>query len=220
MGDFRVRIKDEDHDFRDMNRVRMLAAAAKFVGTRKARAWREGNPVPQFFRKALDVNARVRALTKLDPPNKVVIEREDGKKFVIVKVEAQAKPGEGPDLGCAPMLETMHYLLLEKFPKARSAGRFVCKFVSGTSQVSKHGYQNDPVWHGAAEDFFFESFDQQTAAFNYMIDRHQAGDCEIDMLISHDQFWTPETGKRPYSGVFHSHLHQQVAGGSPCHPSG
>lgn len=85
----------------------------------------------------------------------------------------------------------------EKY-RPRWAGSYVCKHISGSSNLSQHSYGN-------ATDVFFDSFAHQeqvatvAATANALIHAYH--------IISGDRIWTKGSGWSHYGGEWHSHLH-------------
>lgn len=143
--------------------------------------------------------------------------RRDGKEFVVTKVERDVVP----DLGCEPALEKIHHAVFDvKYPgRVRSGGRYFCRFVDGTTVVSRHGYRTDR-WQGAAEDIFVT--DPNTMAFleevaDFIVAETEAGRLDARTVIVNRRRWTP-LGWGPYTGAQHFHVHVDTDGGAPCTP--
>ena len=86
----------------------------------------------------------------------------------------------------------------DHYPKARFAGCYVCKLISGTSTHSQHSYAN-------ADDFFFDSLAQQKEAAN-LVAAH-ADELEMYHIIDLNRTWTKGVGWHSTPGNDHYHLH-------------
>ena len=149
---------------------------------------------------------------------KLIVQRErDNAQLSIREVEREPPT---PDLGCAPALEEIHYGLWEEFKDLRSAGRWLCRFIDGTNDVSRHGYlKPDPKgWKGAAEDIFPPGQDGLEDVARFTISKTKAGVWKAQTVIWLRRIWTPEQGEHAYTGNPHYHDHIDVAGGHACSP--
>ena len=147
---------------------------------------------------------------------KLICQREhDREQLSIRELEAEVPH---PDLGCAPELERIHFAVWDEFNDVRSGGRFLCRFIDGTSTVSKHGYLTDE-WRGAAEDIFREGdMDDLIAVANFIVVSTTADHLKASRVIVDDRIWDPDSGWHPYGGNRHFHCHVEVEGGHACSP--
>lgn len=146
---------------------------------------------------------------------KLIVQRKNDELQLSIR-EVEREPPT-PDLGNAPALEEIHWGLWEHFDDLRSAGRWLCRFVDGTTSVSKHGYLSNK-WQGAAEDIFPDNQQGLTDVAHFTISKTKAGVWKAATVIWLTRIWTPGGGERAYSGNPHFHNHIDVAGGHACSP--
>jgi hypothetical protein len=170
------------------------------------------------WRREKDAIERLRTrMSRMGVGPKLIVQRQrDMGQLSIREVER-----ESVGLGCAPALEQIHYGLWEQFKgQLRSAGRWLCRNVDGSSTVSRHGYfKPDPNgWHGAAEDIFPEDEAGLAEVAHFTIDKTKAGVWRAQTVIWLRRIWTPGQGEHEYTGTAHYHDHIDVLGGQACSP--
>ena len=237
-AEYRVeRWPDPGDDFLEkiLGRTAMLWRVARFTlrrGKVRLRRRLEGEPSSEWgpWLSRLEALTRVsRQTAAADIGDRLFVQREsDERQLRIWKVAAKepATP-EPPDLGCAPALEAIHWSVWVKFgaERVRSGGRWLCRFVSGSSSVSRHGYKRDkaPSWKGAAEDIFgvgdLNTMDGLRRIAEHIVNETIAGRLKARTVIWGDRVWTKALGWQHYGGVFHRHVHVDVEGGEACRPA-
>jgi hypothetical protein len=147
---------------------------------------------------------------------KLIVQREFDRDELSIR-EVEAEP-TGPDLGCAPELERIHYACWDEFSDLRSGGRYVCRFIDGTSSVSRHGYITN-AWKGAAEDIFVtvpNTIAHLIEVAQFIVTGTLAGSLHADHVIVGNRIWTVGSGWTGYGGAYHAHVHVDVDGGWVC----
>jgi hypothetical protein len=108
------------------------------------------------WRRERDGVARVLEIVdRSEVGHKLVVQRESDREQLSVR---QVETLFVPDLGAHPMIELLSAELVEEFSMnvLRDGGLYVCRYIDGTTTVSKHGYvrKTKPRWKGAARDWF------------------------------------------------------------------
>lgn len=152
-------------------------------------------------------------------PKLIIQRRGDGEQLSIREVEVEPPR---PDLGCNPLTEDVHYALREEFgdDALRSGGRYLCRFVDGSTTVSKHGFRTRK-WKGTAEDEFVTSggMPMLLGVADFVVRQAKSGILVVQTVIVERIIRTaPDFEPRPYPGKPHYHLHHDEPGGSPCSP--
>lgn len=211
---------------RTSNRLAMLRRTRGFVfefADRPKRRSRLREIGEDFgpWRSPGDLMERVeRRTAEMGVGPKLIIQREHDMEQLSIR-ELEVEP-TSPDLGCHPDIEAIHYAVWAEFAgQVRSGGRFVCRYIDGTLNVSRHGYLGNvppPPWRGAAEDIFVTigGMTNLKRVANFIVARTIAGDLKADHVIVDRRIWTAGSGWGPYGGNRHFHVHVDVAGGRPC----
>jgi hypothetical protein len=144
-------------------------------------------------------------------PKLIVQRKSDREQLSIREVEAVV-----PDLNAAPELEKIHGAVWSNFD-VRSGGLYLCRFIDGTSTVSKHGYLS-ATWKGAAEDIFVinGTMNDLVQVGEFIVSGTKKDILEAATVIVDDKIWTPSQGWHRYLGSRHYHVHTDVAGGHAC----
>jgi hypothetical protein len=218
MAEFIVFKKGNKVPVQSIERSTMLERAKLFLSkdTEGSANYRH-RPVQNKYRPTDVVYRRVQNLTRaMEIGWGVQVHRPDGEYLVIIKTEPFSQV---PDLGCHPEIEKAHAFLWDKYGegKLRSAGRWYCRFVSGTTTVSKHGYYSDnPNWLGAAEDIFGEGTMNNMAGLyeiqEFLVRLCNQGKLDLATVIAGDRIWKKGQGYSKYTGVFHTHVHIDAEG--------
>lgn len=129
-------------------------------------------------------------------------------------------PVKAPDV--APWLQLVYTWGFGTFKNASNLGNWLCRFIANTSDVSRHGYKDDPVWYGAAQDFGANTEQELIIIAKQFIawatDHKHPLYQKIGTVIWTDQIWTPSEGIHHYSGIYHHHVHVDVPQGYACQP--
>lgn len=166
---------------------------------------------------------RVRALLKSKPQGTsiwMVAYRGTGERVATVSFR-KVLLSTTPDLGAHPEIEKIAGSVWSKFGanQVRSGGLYVCRYISGTRNVSRHGYRG-PDWKGAALDIFVENPDSMAHLWqvaNWIVAETRAGRLNADTVICGNMIWSRYNNQwRSYGGVYHTHVHVDVPGGWPC----
>jgi len=153
---------------------------------------------------------------------KLVVQRENDRAQLSIR-EVSAEPLI-PDLGCNPHIELSHAITYAEFGDLRSGGIWLCRFIDGTHDVSKHGYLDDDppeVWKGAAEDTFVKTggMEHLEEVARFKVAKAKAGILTLDNVIVNRTIWSaPGFDPRPYGGDQHFHCHEDAPGGHACTP--
>ena len=131
-----------------------------------------------------------------------------------------------PDLGANPHIEEAHAVIYDEFGPAmlRSGGLWLCRFIDGTHDVSRHGFLDDdpPItWKGAAEDLFVTSggMTQLKKVTRFTVDRAKSGVLTLsNIIVDRTIYSSPSFVARSYGGDQHFHQHHDAPGGHPCTP--
>lgn len=213
---------------RTLRRKRMLARVAIFTVGAKRLRFRdrpEGEPRSEWgpwIKRLAGLKMIAARTAKGEAGDRFFVERKsDRLQLRIWKIEGK-ETEPVPDLGCAPELEKIHHWLFTTYgTRIRSGGRGFCRFVSGTSTVSRHGYKTRE-WFGAAEDIFVVSpntmeFLEEVA--DALVAEARKGNLHPREVIVNRRKWRSSTDKWEfYSGDRHFHIHGDVPGGEPCEP--
>jgi hypothetical protein len=213
---------------RTSNRSSMLGRTRRFVTLhaderRRRSRIREAGGEFGPWKSPNEIMGQVRHRTaEMGVGPKLIIQREHDREQLSIR-ELESEP-TGPDLGCHPDIETIHYAVWDRFAgEVRSAGRFVCRFIDQTLVVSRHGYLGNvppPPWRGAAEDIFVTTggMPKVIEVARFIIAQTIGGNLDAHHVIFDDRIWTAGSGERPYGGNRHYHCHADVKGGRPCNP--
>ena len=224
MAEYIVFKKGNKVPVQSVERSTMLARAKLFLSKDvEGSANYRHRPAQTKYRPIDVVYRRVQNLTRAAQLGwGVQVHRPDGEYLVIIKTEPVTSV---PDLGCHPEIEKAHALLWQKYgeDKLRSAGRWYCRYVDGTTTVSRHGYFSDnPNWLGAAEDIFGEGNMNNMAALydiqEFLVRKCNEGEIDLYTVIAGDRRWRKGEGYTKYTGVFHTHVHYDAEGGKACKP--
>jgi hypothetical protein len=155
---------------------------------------------------------------------KLIVQRESDREQLSIR-EVAVGPAI-PELGASPFIEQAHAVIYDEFgPQLlRSAGIWLCRYVDGTTTVSKHGYLDDippETWRGAAEDLFVTSggMTQLKKVARFTVDRAKSKAITLStVIVDHSIFTAPDFVERPYGGDPHYHQHHDAPGGHPCSP--
>jgi len=198
-----------------MLRVRRFMARAGNQQSRIREAGGDFGP----WKKNIEIQRIVRKRTS-NRGTKLIVQRQaDTQQLSIRAIEPEPPIA---DLGCHPEVERIHASVWNQFRgNVRSGGIYVCRFIDGTSTVSKHGYRGStppPPWRGAAEDIFIKSggMTELERVADYIVAETQAGRLSAATVIVNRRIWTRDGGWRAYTGVTHYHIHVDVDGGQPC----
>jgi hypothetical protein len=147
---------------------------------------------------------------------KLIVQRDSDRKQLSIR-EVDVGPAI-PDLGAHPDVEKVHAAVWNKFD-VRTGGLYLCRFIDGTNQVSKHGYVSDN-WKGAAEDIFVLSggMTELEEVAEFIVRGAKANEWQSSTVIVNRRIWTPSAGWHPYSGAQHFHVHHDCPGGHACTP--
>lgn len=149
---------------------------------------------------------------------KLIVQRQDDLEQLSIR-EVTAVP----DLGAHPGVEQMHADVFDRFD-VRSGGLWLCRFVDGTTTVSKHGFVGVELgqnWKGAAEDIFVNSGGMPALVEVAMFVVKRARDGEYDLgnaIVDQSIFSAPTYAERVYGGRQHYHGHFDFPGGAACSP--
>lgn len=188
------------------------------TGTR-LRIRRQGSQYGRWLDEAEgDLRFRERSLA-MPVGEKLVVQREgDGEQLAIRKVSRLLVP----DLGCYEELEVLHELKWQEFgEQVRTGGRWFCRFIDGTTIVSKHGYKAaDGSWLGAAEDVFvtFGGMPALKEVARFTVAMHKAKKIKnLATVIVERDIWTPAGWRYGgYGGLPHYHEHDDFDAGVVC----
>lgn len=150
-------------------------------------------------------------------PKLIIQRRSDGEQLSIREV---ALPPKIPDLGAAPLLELLSWEVVQEFgPILRDGGLYVCRFVDGTTTVSKHGHV-DPAgqWKGAARDWFVREggMTKLKEVYRFQVGRIKHHNVVGAHVIVDRTIYTHPAGEAPYGGAQHFHTHEDIPVGVPC----
>lgn len=171
-----------------------------------------------------DQRFRARSLS-MPVGEKLIVQREsDDEQLSIRKVTRLVVP----DLHAAPELELLVAETYEEFgdPLLRDGGLWYCRYVDGTTTVSRHGYRAaDGSWLGAADDTFVTSggMEQLERVANFQASRIGAHGWTGAHVIVNRRIYTQPAGGgyvasawHAYGGAPHYHSHVDVPRGVPC----
>ena len=172
------------------------------------------------WRRERDGVARVLEIVdRSEVGQKLVVQRESDREQLSVR---QVETLFVRDLGAHPMIELLSAELVEEFSMEvlRDGGLYVCRYVDGTTTVSKHGYvkKTKPRWKGAARDWFVRTggMDMLWKVARFQVQRIKARDIENAHVICENSIYTHPYGWTGYRGVTHYHTHLDVPGGVGC----
>jgi hypothetical protein len=143
---------------------------------------------------------------------KVIVQREKDRAMRGIRELSSL-----PDLGANPEIEKIHAAVWKRY-SVRSGGLWLCRYIDGTSSVSKHGYLGSG-WKGAAEDIFVNAggMPELVKVGQFIVDQTKRGNLKAATVIVDNDIWT-SGGWRVYGGQRHYHVHVDVAGGTACKP--
>jgi len=148
---------------------------------------------------------------------KLIIQRErDREQLSIREVLAELVV---PDLGANPILELLSAEVVAEFGMGllRDGGLYVCRYIDGTLEVSRHGFRTNE-WKGSARDWFVKSggMPKLTEVAKFMISRVKVHDVDDAHVIYDDRIYTHPSGETAYGGARHYHAHEDCPGGWAC----
>jgi hypothetical protein len=203
------------------DRREMLARVRGFLKG-KARLRQAGGDFGPW-RSEPDAVRRIDRLTsKLGVGPKLIVQRESDMDQLSIR-EVSAAPLI-PDLGCNPHIEKSHAVTYAEFDDLRSGGVFLCRFIDGTTTVSKHGYiDDDPpeMWEGAAEDTFVKTggMEHLEEVARFKVGLAKTGELTLDnVIVNRTIYSAPTFAARTYTGDQHFHVHEDCPGGHACSP--
>ena len=116
-----------------------------------------------------------------------------------------------PDLGGAE-LRRIHAAVGLRYD-VRPVDVWLCRYVDGTSTVSKHGYQAS-TWKGTAEDIFVNSggMSELVKVGQFIVDQTEEGHPEGGDGDRGQRHWQPSTGWQDLRGSTALHVHTDIGG--------
>jgi len=189
----------------------------------RARIREAGEEFGPWRREAEAVERLDDRMARMGVGPKLIVQRENDQEQLSIREVAIAI--KIADLGCNPHIEEAHALEYEEFGDAllRSAGIWLCRFIDGTHDVSKHGFlKPDPNgWKGGAEDTFVTSggMDRLKQVTRFTVELARKKKVNLDNIIVDRSIWSaPDFNERTYGGVQHFHKHEDAPGGHACTP--
>ena len=153
---------------------------------------------------------------------KLIVQRESDMQQLSIR-EVSAEPLI-PDLGINPHIEKSHALTYAEFGDLRSGGTWLCRFIDGTHDVSRHGYLDDDppvVWKGAAEDTFVTTggMEHLEEVARFKVRQAKSGVLVLsNVIVNRTIYSAPSFDARTYTGEQHFHVHEDAPGGHACTP--
>jgi len=187
----------------------------------RARVREAGGDFGPWRREAEAVERLDERMGRMGVGPKLIVQRENDQEQLSIR-EVSAEP-KIPDLGCSPHIEKSHGLTYAEFDDLRSGGVFLCRFIDGTHDVSKHGFlKPDPKgWRGAAEDTFVKTggMEHLEEVARFKVRLAKSGVLVLEnVIVNRTIYSAPSFEPRPYGGVQHFHVHEDCPGGHACTP--
>lgn len=174
------------------------------------------------WRNERDLVDRVLArVDRLGVGPKLIVQRE--RDFEQLSIREVDRAPAIPDLGAHPTIERLHADAWDQFP-VRSGGLWLCRYIDGTNDVSRHGYLKEGAggWKGAAEDVFVTSggMPRLRQVAMMAVNGGKAGLYKglLNVIVDTSIFSAPTFNERAYGGRPHYHVHWDCSGGGPCDP--
>lgn len=196
------------------DRSSMAQRVHRFIPPRaRARIREIGGEWSQWRGERDSVHRILERVDRMGVGPKLIVQRESDREMLSIRELTST-----PDLGAAPDIEEIHGEIWAEF-EVRSGGLWLCRYVDGTSIVSRHGFLTRE-WRGAAEDVFVTEGGMPALVdvAEFVVDRTRRGLLNARTVIVDQDIWTPDSGWRVYSGRPHYHGHFDVAGGWACRP--
>ena len=175
------------------------------------------------WRRELDAVERLDdRMARMGVGPKLIVQRESDMAQLSIR-EVSAEPLI-PDLGINPHIEKSHALTYAEFNDLRSGGGFLCRFIDGTTTVSKHGWLDDDppeTWKGAAEDTFVTSggMEHLEEVARFKVRQAKSGVLVLaNVIVNRTIYSAPSFDARSYTGEQHFHCHEDAPGGHACTP--
>lgn len=204
---------------RTSNRANMRRRVHRFIPPGSEARLREAGEDFGAWRPEREIVPRI--LQRVDRmgvgPKLIVQRRRDMDQLSIREVAVLFVP----DLGASPEIELLSAEIVDHFGMTllRDGGLYVCRFVDGTTTVSKHGYvEAGGGWKGTARDWFVKAggMPKLEEVYRFSVARIKAHDWNGAHAIVNQTIYTHPSGEARYTGVQHFHLHNDVPRGVPC----